>query len=147
MALNDAKESLNELMKAKEMLEKLIAVAPNLDEAFQELGNVELHRYDLSRLKPGREKMLLSAKEAFLSCTSLNKENDICYEGLGQTYAEEARFDQAFANYFLCLTYNAKNGSCKNGIALAFEKSAQAEGGYKQFCEKFEHRSQKCFGA
>ncbi len=76
-----------------------------------------------------------SAKLAFSRCLEANSEEDGCYEGMAQVLFEEGRFDQAFANYFLCLSYAPANGACREGIVLAYEKSAQAEGGYKKFAD------------
>lgn len=134
-AQGDVKHSLNYLEKARDQLRKLIALEPTYDHAYRDLGLIELNRYDLSEFSDRAAIFLTEADKAFSQCIAINKENDGCYEGMGQVKVEQGQFDQAFAHYFLCLSYSSNNSACRNGIAMAFEKSAHAERGYKKFRE------------
>lgn len=135
-AQGKSKLSLENLIKAKDQFNKLIALEPTYASAYRDLGVVELNRYDLSEYEEERQKMLSASRKAFELCLSIDVDNDACFEGLAQVSFEQGRFDNSFANYFLCLAHAPNNSSCRTGIVQSFEKSAQAEGGYKQFREK-----------
>lgn len=132
-ALDKSKESKNHLLTAKDQIQKLVAIEPTFPAAFRDLGLIDLNLYDLSDFDSQQKELLLTAKKSFNHCLEAHREEDGCYEGLGQVFFEEGRFDQSFANYFLCLTFAPNNAACRNGIVLAYEKNAHAEGAYKQF--------------
>ncbi len=134
-AKEKVKKSLNHLELARDQIKKLIALEPTYDYAYRDLGLIELNRYDLTEFADESEPMLRAADEAFSQCIQVNKENNGCYEGLGQVKTEQARYDQAFAHYFLCLSYAPDNAACRNGIVFAYEKSAHSESAYKKFRE------------
>lgn len=125
--------SLKHLLKAKDQLKKLLAIEPNYHSAFRDLGLVELNLYDLEEFEAPRQKLLQSAKASFLHCIEADNNEDGCFEGLAQVYFEEGKWDQSTANYFICLAHAPNNSACRRGIVAAYEKSAQAENGYKQF--------------
>jgi tetratricopeptide (TPR) repeat protein len=129
------KKSLHHLALARDQIKKLIALEPEFDHAYRDLGLIELNRYDLTEFADESEPMLKAADLAFSQCLQVNAENDGCYEGLGQVKTEQAKFDQAFAHYFLCLTHAPDNAACRKGIVFAYEKSAIAENSYKKFRE------------
>lgn len=129
----DAKLSIKHLHIAKDQMKKLLAIEPTYHAAFRDLGLIELNLYDQSEFDGTKRELLASAKSAFLKCTEAEREEDGCYEGLGQVYFEEGLFDQSFANYFLCLNFAPNNSACRANIVVSYEKSAHAEGGYKNF--------------
>ncbi len=134
-ARDDKKDSLEHLLTAYNQIQKLIAVEPHYDHAFRDLGLIELNRYDLSEFSDRADLYLLSAEKAFNQCIAINPENDGCHEGMGQVKIEQANFDQAFAHYFMCLSFDSSNAACRKGIVFAYEKSARLEGGYKHFSQ------------
>lgn len=134
-ASNDVKRSIDHLFLAKAQIKKLLAIEPTYDTAFRDLGLINLNLYDLYEFDGERQTMLSEAKSAFLQCKEANPNEDGCFEGLAQVYFEEGNFDQATANHFLCLTHAPNNSACRNGIVRAYEKTAQAAGGYRRFME------------
>jgi tetratricopeptide (TPR) repeat protein len=128
-------KSIVYLLVAKDQIKKLLAIEPTYHHAFRDLGLIELNLYDLGNIEEEKQEYLAAAKHAFSQCIETTREEDGCYEGLAQVNFEEGRFDQSFANYFLCLTYASNNSACRNGIVIAYEKSAHAENGYKKFIE------------
>lgn len=129
----DRDQSVRELFFAKDQMRKLVAIEPTYHLAYRDLGLIDLHIYAQSEFIEQRRELLSSAKTSFLRCLEADRNEDGCYEGLGQTYFEEGYYDQAFANYFLCLNFAPNNSACRANIVMAYEKSAQAEGGYKNF--------------
>lgn len=125
-------KSVEHLNRAKHQINKLLALEPTYTSGFRDLGLIELNLYDLSEFAAARHNFLAAAQQAFLQCLSLSTEDDGCYEGLAQVFLEQGRFDQSFANYFLCLTYAPENSACRAGIVAAYEKSALTDGGYQQ---------------
>jgi tetratricopeptide (TPR) repeat protein len=132
-AKGDRRSSLKRMTLAKVHIKKLLAIEPTFSSAYRDLGLIELNRYDLSDYEDKQKDLLMSAMEAFLLCKEANLEDDGCYEGLGQVFFEEGKFDKSLANYFLCLTYAPTNSACRNGIVMAYEKSAHTEGGYQSY--------------
>lgn len=132
-AQGNVKESIKHLAKAKEQFNKLLALEPTYASAHRDLGVVELTSYDLAEFEEERQQNLSFSKKSFERCLSVDIDNDGCYEGLAQVYYEQGRFDNSFANYFLCLAHAPNNTNCRSGIVKSFEKSTQAEGGYKEF--------------
>lgn len=132
-ANKDDKLSLTHLLVAKDQMKKLLAIEPTYHAAFRDFGLIELNLYDQSEFESTKRELLDSAKTAFQKCVEADAEEDGCYEGLGQVFFEEGRFDQSFANYFLCLTHAPNNSACRANIVVSYEKSAQAEGGFKNF--------------
>jgi len=138
-AQGDDKNSVQHFMQAKEQMRKLLAIEPTYHSGFRDLGLIDLNLYDLSPFVAKKTELINSAKQAFSRCLEVNGEEDGCYEGLAQAFFEEGRYDQSFANYFLCLGFAPNNGACREGIVMAYEKSAQAEGGYKKFADLVAH--------
>ncbi len=126
-------QSKAHLLRAKDQLKKLIAIEPTYHIAFRDVGLIDLNLYDQSEFDNERREWLTSAKASFQRCLEANREEDGCYEGLGQVFFEEGHFDQSFANYFLCLTYSPNNSACRANIVVSYEKSAHTDGGYKNF--------------
>lgn len=132
----DAKKSHEHLIKAKEQMTKLLLLEPDYTSAYRDLGVIELALYDLTEFDEKKRELLLASKKSFERCLSIDQTEDGCFEGLGQVFHEEGHYDKAFANYFLCLSYAPDNSNCRAHIVTSFEKSAQAEGGYKAFRNK-----------
>lgn len=130
---DDTKKSLEHLDIAKEQINKLLALEPNYESAYRDLGLIEFNKYDLSEFEDERKILLQAAQKSFEKCLSLDNNNNGCYEGMGQVLAEQGHFDKAFAHYFLCLAHAPHNSSCRNGIVLAYEKSAHAQKSYEHF--------------
>jgi len=126
-------KSVRHLLVAKEQINKLLALEPTYSHAFRDLGLIELNLYDQTEFEEESKSMLAEAEKAFANCLAVDRSNDGCYEGMGQVKTEQAKFSEAFAQYFLCLTFDPDNTLCRKGIVFAFEKSAQAEGGYEGF--------------
>jgi tetratricopeptide (TPR) repeat protein len=132
-ALLDKKNSMHHLVIAKDQMRKLVAIEPTYHTAYHDLGLIDLSIYEQIEFAERRRELLSSAKAQFQRCLEANKEEDGCYEGLGQCFMEEGHFDQAFANYFLCLNFAPDNSACRANIVVAYEKSAQADGGFNGF--------------
>ena len=135
-ANEETKKSLKHLIIAREQINKLLVLEPNYENAYRDLGLIELKRYDLTEFDQDRQIILKASQSAFEKCLLLDPDNDSCYEGLAQVFVENGYFDKAFAHYFLCLAHNAQNSVCRRGVALAFEKSAHASSGYQNFRKK-----------
>jgi tetratricopeptide (TPR) repeat protein len=133
------KTSIHYLHNAKNQINKLLAIEPTYHSAFRDLGLIELNLYDLTEFVAPRQELLISAQNAFLKCLEIASDDDGCYEGLAQVYLEQGRFDKSFANYFLCLTYAPENSACRNGIVVAYEKSAHTDGGYQTLSKNMQH--------
>lgn len=134
MRANSNKEaSIKHLLSAKDQLNKLVAIEPTYPSAFRDLGLIHLNLYDQEEFEQPRNELLAIAKQSFARCKEVDAEEDGCYEGLAQVNFQEGRFDQSFTNYFLCLTYSPTNSACREGIVTAYEKSAQADGGYQKY--------------
>lgn len=135
----DHKKTIYHLNMAKQQIKKVISLEESYTNGFRDLGLIELNLGEENDFKQESEEHLLNAKEAFIKCININNNDDICYDGLGQVYLLESKFEQSFAQYFLCLVHNPNNSSCRHGIVNAYEKSAQADGGFKalsQYAEK-----------
>lgn len=132
-ANNDTNNSIKHLLLAKEQTKKLLALDPTYPGAFRDLGLIYLNLYDHNIYDAERKELLASAKLAFSHCAEASREDDSCYEGLGQVSYEEGKYDQAFANYFLCLAYAPHNSACRANIVVVYEKSAQADLGFNNF--------------
>jgi tetratricopeptide (TPR) repeat protein len=132
-AHGDKNNSIEHFLRAKDQMKKLLAIEPTYSGAFRDLGLIELNLYDLNEFEDKKAALLDSAKQAFSQCSLIDQENSGCYEGLAQVFFLEGRFDNSFANYFLCLSYEPNNSACRSNIALVYEKSAHLEGGYKSF--------------
>lgn len=129
------------LMSARDNIKKLIALEPEYDHAFRDLGLIELNRYDITEYSLPSADLLKDAEEAFHQCLLVNPTNNGCYEGMGQVKTEQGRFEEAFAQFYQCLSYDSHNSACRQGIAHAFEKSALAEQGYKKFKDSLRHQA------
>lgn len=136
------KDSQAHLKQARRQMNKLLAIDPSFDQAYHDLGFIELNSYDLEERQESSSAYLSSAEKALMQCLSLNKENDGCYDGLAQVKAEEGKYAESFANYFLCLNFSPSNASCRKGIIFAYEKSAQAQEGYKLFSQTVKENAQ-----
>lgn len=120
------------LLKARDQIKKLLEIEPNYFSAYRDLGLIDLGLHEVSALRDEQGEHLLNAKEAFSLCLKNNNQEDGCYEGLAEVNIHEGDFSQAFANYFSCLAYAPANSACKSGIILTYEKSVQAENGFKE---------------
>lgn len=129
----NAKESIKHFHQAKDLIKKLLAIEPTYLLGFRDLGLINLNLYALNEYAQPRTELLDEAKRAFMQCIESKTDQDGCYEGLGQVFYEEGRYDQSFANYFLCLSFASNNAACREGIVMAYEKSAQTHGGYQNF--------------
>jgi tetratricopeptide (TPR) repeat protein len=125
------KKTIYHLNMAKQQIKKLLSLEPTYQHGFRDLGLIELNLYEENEYEKDSKKNLISAKEYFLQCLSIANDDDGCHEGLGQVYLLESKFEQAFAEYFLCLTYAPNNSVCRYGIVSAYEKSAQTDGGFR----------------
>lgn len=127
------KQSIEHLTTAKDQIKKLLAIEPNFEGAFRDLGLIELNLYDLSEFKDSASTHLSWAKEAFSYCLEGDREDDGCYQGLAQVFLEMGLYEKSFANFFLCLAQAPNNSDCRSGIAYAYEKSTKSGAGYQRF--------------
>jgi tetratricopeptide (TPR) repeat protein len=133
MARNSAEKAMKEVYAAKEQMAKLLALEPGSFQGQRDMGLIEFYLSEKAVHESDRKEHAELSLKFYGNCLEIAADEASCYEGLGRVYAEEGHFDQAFSNYFICLSHMPENTACRQGIVFAYEKSVQFSKSYETF--------------